>query len=55
MKWFAFAFIALNGILLSLYFDTDRNIGGETLLMVNLPVVVAGLIFYVIARMTPKD
>ena len=55
MKWLAFAFIALNGLLLSLYLDTDKNIGGETLLMVNLPILVAGSIFYVITRVTPKD
>ena len=52
MKWLLFGFVAINGLLLSLYFDTERNLGGEALLLFNLPVVFAAAIFYLIARFT---
>lgn len=52
MKWLVFGFVAINGLLLSLYFDTERNLGGEALLLFNLPMVFGAVIFYLIARFT---
>jgi hypothetical protein len=52
MAWIVLIFIAINGLLLSLYFDTERNIGGEALLLFNVPVLLAGVLFYLIARFT---
>ena len=52
MSWLLFGFVAINGVLLSLYFDTERNLGGQALLLFNLPVVFAAAIFYLIARFT---
>jgi len=50
MAWLIFGYLAINGVLLSLYFDTERNLGGEALLLFNVPVALATLLFYAIAR-----
>lgn len=52
MKWLLFGYLAINGLLLSLYFDTERNLGGQAILLFNFPVVLAAATFYVIARLT---
>ena len=52
MAWVLFGFVAINGVLLSLYLDTERNLGGEALLLFNVPVLLASILFYAIARFT---
>ena len=54
MAWLLFGFVAINGVLLSYYFDTERTAGGEALLMFNVPVLLAGILFYVITRFTSE-
>jgi hypothetical protein len=54
MKWLLFGYVAINGLLLSVFFDTERNLGGEALLLFNLPVVFAAAIFYLVIRFTPN-
>jgi hypothetical protein len=52
MGWLLFGYVAINGLLLSVYFDNEKQFGGEALLMFNLPVVFGAVIFYLIARFT---
>jgi hypothetical protein len=54
MKWLLFAYVAINGLLLSIYFDTEKQLGGEAFLMFNLPVVFGAFIFYLIFRFTSR-
>jgi hypothetical protein len=52
LAWLGFFFLAVNGVLLSLYFDSDRHLGGQALLLFNLPVLALLLIGYLIIKGT---
>lgn len=52
MAWLAFIYLVINGVLFSLYFDSDRNLGGEALVLFNLPVLALILIGYLIVKFT---
>jgi hypothetical protein len=54
MGYLVFGYFVINGLLLSYYFETERNHGGTALILFNLPVVALAVLFYVIVRITDK-
>lgn len=49
-----FIYVVINVVLLEAYLDTDGNVGNDSLLLFNLPVLVLAILFYFISKITIK-
>jgi hypothetical protein len=52
MAYLVVIFVAVNGLLLSTYLESDRNVGGTALVLFNVPVLLLAVSVYVIMKIT---
>jgi hypothetical protein len=54
MSWLVLAYLAINGLLISSYLDTEGHVGGFSLVLFNGVVGVLALSTYLIVRFTSE-